>query len=63
MISAIRHLFAVGEKVTRAGANELWEKQVPELKGIGRNRIRATVDQLIAQGFLAAGENGIRIVR
>ena len=63
VISAIRHLFAVGEKVTRAGANELWEKQVPELKGIGRNRIRATVDQLIAQGFLAAGENGIRIVR
>jgi hypothetical protein len=48
--------------VTRTGDNELWEKRVPELEGIGRNRIRVAVDRLIAEGVLGSGEKGIRFV-
>jgi len=62
LLSALRRLLAAGEKVTRTGDNELWEKRVPELEGIGRNRIRVAVDRLIAEGVLGSGEKGIRFV-
>jgi hypothetical protein len=62
ILGAVRRVSATGEKVTRAGDNELWNKHVPELEGIGRNRIRTTIDQLIADGLLVAGAQGIRPV-
>jgi hypothetical protein len=62
ILGAVRRVSATGEKVTRAGDNELWNKHVPELEGIGRNQIRTTIDQLIADGLLVAGAQGIRPV-
>jgi hypothetical protein len=62
ILTAVRGLSATGEKVTRAGDNELWSKHVPALEGIGRNRIRTTIDQLIADGLLVASAQGIRAV-
>ena len=37
-------------------------RRVAELEGIGRNRIRAVVDELVRDGVLEAGEKGITIV-
>jgi hypothetical protein len=61
VLDAVRRLLAAGQKITRAGANELWEKHVPELDGIGRNRIRSIVDQLLAEGRLTTGQHGIAL--
>jgi hypothetical protein len=62
VLDAITRLTAQGERITRAGSRELWALKPPELEGIGRNRIRDAVDQLLGDGVLVVGADGVEVV-
>ena len=61
VLNAISRLTAQGERITRAGGRELWALRPPDLDGIGRNRIRETVDRLLDDGVLIVGVAGIEV--
>jgi hypothetical protein len=55
---ALAKSIAKGHTLTRTGARELWQLRLGEIADISRDRIRAAVDTLIAQGkLLVQGSN------
>jgi hypothetical protein len=62
VLDALVRLTSRSERITRRGGRELWALHPPELEGVGRNRIREAVDQLLKDGVLVVGDAGVEVV-
>jgi hypothetical protein len=58
VIAAVTRLAAEGVRMYRTGSRELWALEPVELAGVGRNRVRETVDGLVEAGRLIVGAGG-----